>query len=203
MPQKVYDKDGKEFEVATPEEIKALEEKAKKVEELEKDKDLINWKEFRAKEKKLKDNLKNYVSKEGKTVDEEGNIITPVVDENSIQKVAEKTTNDAIFNAEKERLIASYSEEQRKAIKVYFDKFITGEEKNIANLHKFIGDAIRLVAPEDSHPGHRAWGSPAGSTPTFKSNEKASDSAKKMGAENFGMSDEDYDKYGSDTIIIK
>lgn len=210
MPITLYDADGNPQEVPTAEEIdaqkaeisKKAEDAEKMVEDLTKQKEELekdinpNWKEIRNVNKKLKDALIS----QGKEVDDQGNIIEKKeVNKDEILSEAKKMFQDETFATEKERLLASYSDEDKTTVDVYLNKLMAGEDKNIANLHKFFEQAVDFVFPEKENNIKRSAFSSNGHGPNINNTGKPAESAVKMG-EAFGITHDDHEKLADPVI---
>jgi len=213
MPITLYDEEGKPQEVLTSEEIEAqkaeirkeAEEAKKTIEDLAKQKEELekevnpNWKAIRETNKKMREAL----IAQGKEVDDAGNVIDKKseVSKDEILGEAKKMFQEETFMGEKERLLASYSDDDKKTIGVYLDKLMVGEEKNISNLHKFLDQAVSFVFPDQESKTKRTYNSPNGHGPNLNNSGKASETAVKMG-ESFGLSSEDHEKYADPVIKL-
>jgi len=151
MPQTVFNADGEELEVLTPDEVKELQEKAQKVAELEKEIELAkqeanpNWSAARKKMSAMEAALKE----KGLEINEDGTLRTePKIDVNEITAKAESTAKSVLLNSRKSELLSRYDETKRPVIEKYFDKLSSGEELNFENIGTFIKDAEKLAGVE-------------------------------------------------------
>jgi len=182
MPRTLTDEDGNEVEVTTEEEQKALEDKAGKVEDLEKSAEELkgftdslelkegqsvadkiqemkddgnpDWKNMRAKNASLEKALKD----SGKDIDDEGNIIEKedkLSTEDLEKKITEGATKVNINNQIDTELLKFKDEDQRKVVKHYFDKLASGEDMTAEKVDKFMKEASQLAIPEgETNPLH-------------------------------------------------
>ena len=215
MPITLFDKEGKPVEVPTPEEVEALkkapEEFKQKVEELEKEKLGLeaekkqleadvnpNWRAYREKEKRYKEALKAA----GKEVDDDGNIIEKKeINKDEILNETRQIIHEETFVSEKDRLLAGYSDDEKKTIGVYLDKLMSGEEKNVSNLHKYFTEAVNFVFPNRGDDKKRIAFAPNGSGPITSIAGKPTESAVKMG-EQFGISAQDHETKADPVIKL-
>lgn len=185
MPITLYDEDQNPHEVPTAEELAVLQENSAKVEALIKEKEELeqsvnpNFKLMRETNKKLTEALKN----SGKEIDEEGNIIEKKAEINKEEILGDtkRMIEETTFANEKERLLSQYSEEDKQTINVYLEKLMSGEEKNISNLNKFLDQTINFVFPGQSNQNKRVAFSGNGSVPNFKNDNKVSEGAISIG----------------------
>jgi len=219
MPRTLTDSEGNEVEVPTEDEMKNLQDKAKGNEDLSKklkeqeealesykgDKALQNFKKLRESNDKLKAELK----KSGKTINEETGEIEEEKKEGLSKEEVESTTkkvvSDTIYEAELEKVLSSYDKDTKEAMKTYVEKLSGDQDKTIDNLYKVVEDAKKIVAP--SAPAEnsiqKGWNKPGSYKPyQHKDENKPSEDTKKMGSENFGHSDEDFEKYGANEVKI-
>jgi ferritin-like metal-binding protein YciE len=180
--ERIILEDGSEKEVPSDEELaemKAASERAKELEtKLEETSNLMkeleegvnpNFRAMREKQKILIEQLK----KEGKEVDENGNIVDPNTNFNAeeIMKKAEETGKrsalQTLLEERKNSFFKKYDAETKQVVEQYFNKLSTGEELTLDNVEKFIKQAEQLsnVSEENSSivsvPAY-------GSTPKFK-----------------------------------
>jgi hypothetical protein len=157
MPRTLYDADENEIEVLTEEEIAELKALADKAKELESSKGELeakikeieqnvnpNWKEAR----KVIDNLKGALKKQGKDIDDDGNIVekhefTP----EKIAEIAAKKAQEIIVGQHLKKSLQGYDEEKQKSIRGVFDKLSSGEEVNLDNVDTFFQQAVNTVSP--------------------------------------------------------
>lgn len=215
MPITLYDADGNPQEVPSADEIAAIKqsqaeatakltELAEQKTNLEKEKAELetaanpNWKAYREKEKKMKDALKAA----GKDVDEDGNIVEKqtAINKDEILSEAKTMLSEQLFSTEKERILAPYSEEEKKTLSIYLDKLMAGEDKSIGNLHKYLDQAVSFVFPGKTNDVKRAMYSDNGAGPNINNNNKVSEEAVEMGSQ-LGNSKEDLETK-SDPVII-
>lgn len=202
MPITLYDEDGNPQEVPSAEEITALKESQSKVDVLLKEKEELeknvnpNFKQMRETQAKLVAALKA----NGKDVDAEGNVIEKnEVNRDEIIGETRKMIQEETFSSEKERLLSQYSEEDKKTINVYLDKLMTGEEKNITNLHKFIGQTVDFIFPGQENKSKRSAFSSNGSGPDINNDNKISETATAIGSA-LGHSQKDLEEKASPVI---
>lgn len=213
MPITLYDADGNPQEVPSAEEIEAIkksqEDATKQLEELNNQKSNLekekaeleqaanpNWKAYREKEKKMKEALKAA----GKDVDEDGNIIEKqTINKDEILGEAKNMLTEQLFSTEKERLLASYSDDDKSTISIYLDKLMAGEEKSIGNLHKYLDQAVSFVFPGKNNDIKKTMYSENGAGPNINNNNKVSESTVEMG-KLFGHTKEDLESK-SDPMI--
>ena len=189
----LYQEDGTPVEVPSDEEIAVLKQSQEKVVTLLKEKEDLekdvnpNWKEIRETNKKLKEALKA----QGKDVDDNGNIIEKnVFNKEEVLGEAKKMFQEETFGTEKERLLASYSDTDKQTISIYLDKLMSGEERNISNLHKFMDQATAFVFPNQDNKSKRSAYSSNGHAANLTNDAKPSESAVAMGNQ-FGHSEEE------------
>jgi hypothetical protein len=149
MPQTVFNADGEELEALTPDEVKELQEKAKKVAELEKEIELAkqeanpNWSAARKKMSAMEAALKE----KGLEINDDGTLRTEI-DVNEITAKAESTAKSVLLNSRKSELLSKYDETKRPVIEKYFEKLSSGEELNFENIGTFVRDAEKLAGVE-------------------------------------------------------
>lgn len=198
----LYDEDGNPQEVPSADEIAALQESQTKVEALLKEKEELekninpNFKLMRESQAKLVAALKA----QGKDVDAEGNIIEKKeVNRDEIIGETRKMIQEENFSSERDRLLATYSDEDKKTISVYLDKLMTGEEKNISNLHKFIGQTVDFIFPGQENKNKRVAFSSNGSGPDLTNDNKISETTTQIGSA-MGHSAKDLEEKSSPVI---
>lgn len=158
MPRKLLDEQGNEVEVPTAEEIKALEDKAASADtlttELETLKGDRNFKILRGKAEKY-DKIREKAEAEGKSVDEEGNIIeqeAPMTKEEMKEIARQEATGAFIGNHLKGKLNSIADENHRKAVEIYYNKLAAGETiEDIAQIDKIFSEAERALTVEGSN----------------------------------------------------
>lgn len=147
MPKKVKLEDGSEIEIPTEEELKGLNEKAsksdelsKKVSELEADSQNRNWSALRKQNEKMKELLKS----QSKEIDEEGNIkdFAKTFSQEDVQKMVQESTNKALLEQHINMSIRGLDENKRKVVLANYGKLSTGEDVNLENVDNFIKSAM-------------------------------------------------------------
>lgn len=204
MPQSITLQDGSVKEVLTDEEVKALQEKANKVDELSPqldtlktelegykgDKALENFRVLREKLNKANEALKLH----GKQMNDDGTIVEltpkPVDPEELIKKATEAgqtAATSALLNQHRSALLAKYNPEERKIVEHYYNKLITGETVTIDNMEKFINEAASLANPNHNvRPGQLPMGGQAPRIQPNNSGFTTSDLGKSIADEVFG-----------------
>jgi hypothetical protein len=165
---KVFDAEGNELEVLSPEEVEALKKDAEtaksKAEILEQDKTLINWGKSREMEKRLREEL----AKTGKSIDENGQLVdTSISKEDEIKKEAYAEARRAMLDERLSEELAKYKPEERDVVKRYYEKLTTGEEVSLSNVRTFLSDAERLAIPNNSNPVLDRMSASRGDVPAF------------------------------------
>ena len=90
--------------------------------------------------------------------------------------------SEQLFSTEKERLLASYSDDDKSTIGIYLDKLMAGEDKSIGNLHKYLDQAVGFVFPNKSDNLKRTMFSENGAGPNINNNNKIAESTVEMGS---------------------
>lgn len=179
----LYDIDGNEIEVPSDDEIKELKAKAESASSVSqqvsaikeilgaKDDDNLveavklakesmnpNWPEARRKMDRLTEALKGLDPKI--EVNDDGTINKPSepMDITKITEVATKAAEQKLLSTEIDRQLQRFPEENREAVKKYFEKLTAGEELSYANIESNIGAAAKLVFPGDSQGDTRPVG---------------------------------------------
>ena len=177
MPQKLYDADGNEFEVATAEELKELQERAEKAEEIEeRSKELeelanMHPKDLRAAYENNKKTLKTLESM-GKELNDKGEIVDKTIKPMSAEEIdtrTRETTQKTIIEMEINKNFSSLPIEQQAKAKAYFDKLTLGEKVDLNNYKQFVDDAIRISTPIKT-VSERYYATSSNSAPTFEKN---------------------------------
>lgn len=145
------------MEELTDEQLAELQEKAKKVDELEKFKteSEVKLKEYEEakvelenyktnikpnwdKTHKLIENLKKVASDKGVQVDDQGNIVNPTLDVNKIREEAQQAARQELVGNRLGELLGQYTETDAKIVKHHFDKLTAGESVSVNNLEKYL-----------------------------------------------------------------
>lgn len=223
MPKTLYDENNNAVEVPTDEELQTqIEEKTKEaveksgadfenqmrekyeipegttvddyVKELQDSGD-PNWKEAR-RIMKNQETVIEQLKKEGKTLDDQGNIIDKPesFSKEDVANQSREVVQDEMYKAEKTKLLSNLSEDEKKVVEVTLDKLISGEEKSMDNLYKYAEQALNLEYPDKgSNPLNQAINT-SGQPPRPKSDKQdysesdaGMDAAKKM---NLGFAQE-------------
>jgi len=202
MPFEVYDAEGNKVEgVLDPAEVKALQESATKVADLEKELGVIkqevnpNWQEARRKMKQLEDENANFkkLKETGKTVNEKGEVVefkengTSVADTTKIaEDAAKRVTASAFVENRKKQHLAEFSDDKRKVVEHYFNKLSAGEEMTEEKVDEYM-DSARRASGVTVNPVIRAQSFSSGrgysdqKEPEFADSEKGSQFADAMG----------------------
>jgi len=160
MPEKIKLEDGSEREVLTDEEVKELQDKAKKSEEftskldelekenesLKQDPTVSGFVELR----KANTALKKALKESGKEIDDDGNVkeenitMTP----EDFEKLAEKKANEALLKQHINNSLKNVDEDKRELITKNYEKVIAGEEVDLSNVDTFLGQATKISGVE-------------------------------------------------------
>ena len=112
----------------------------------------VDWKAAREKIGRL-EVLTGKLRKEGKDVDDEGNIIEnkQSMTEEQVKETAKKVANDTLLDNRKNELLSKYNEEDRKVIDATFNKLSQGEKLTLANINGIMESAERAsnVVPKE------------------------------------------------------
>lgn len=183
MPRKLFDADNNEIEVPTEEEIKALEEKAKKADEPE-DK---NWKETRgllSSRSKMKKNMEEL----GFTVDEEGNVTkkpeeVKQVSQEEINSTAEKAARRVLAARAFEKSLGRVPEKERDEVKKVFEALKGDKDLDEEETEKLFSYSSNAVNPNRAKDMARETYNSGGTSqgPKFDDPDAVSDGAKEMG----------------------
>jgi uncharacterized protein (UPF0218 family) len=221
MPRKLIDEEGNEVEVPTEEESKEAEKKAKeagvseyrtgirkdlKIEDnkgiREHMKDLEtnlnpNWKEVRGKLDR-QDKLIEQLKKDGKTVDENGNIIDAPAGMTSeeVSEQIETGVKKSTFKNEQEKLLSQYGEEDKKVVEDYLTRLMSGKEQSISNLYNTFKEASVLAFPDRKVNPLGDAINRGGLPPKSTKDTGDLNTEQKELADKLDLSDEDIEKYG-------
>jgi flagellar biosynthesis GTPase FlhF len=150
MPQVIKDEAGNEVEMFTAEEVNALKQEAEKLKE--------NAPKQLREALKRKDEFiesllkeKNAPKEDDKTEDDEIEVTKEDIERIASEK-AESSAINALLQSQVNQELARFPDEDRPAIKKYYDKLTAGEQVNIENYRTFIEEATKIVfkdqAPE-------------------------------------------------------
>ena len=144
-------------EEITEEQLTELRVKAAKVDELEKskaevdgklkeyeeDKNVINWRNAREKEKRLEKALKDA----GKDVDDDGNIIEKQagVSQEDVTRIAREQAETMLVERSITKAKNQLNDDDKATFDKYYTKAISGETVNADNVDEFIDLAMRLA----------------------------------------------------------
>lgn len=164
MPRKVKLEDGTELDVATEEELAQIKKDKEELEALKSDPGQKNWKEVR---QKLEDaeNRARLAEDELKTYKTTPPPQAPAgLTPEQIREEAQKAGREVIIGQLKDDFLKQYSEEDRKAISVYFDKLSAGENLTSESVEKHMREAHHIVFPNQ---GTKSFPSGSGLPPRF------------------------------------
>lgn len=169
----LFDADGNEIEVPSEDEIKDLKLKAESAESVNQqvskikevlgakdEEDLVeavklakeamnpNWPEARNKINRLTHALKEL--NPDAEINEDGTVKgkDQAIDMTKISEEATRAARKEILGTEISRQLQKFPEENREAVKRYFEKLTSGEELSLDTINTFMDSASKLVLPE-------------------------------------------------------
>lgn len=181
----LFDKDGNEVEVPSTEEIQDLKIKAEaagnaaqlsqlvgsvrealgidesaditEAVKLAKESANPNWPQTRAKLGRMQEFIKNNFK--GAQIQEDGSVnLDEKIDLKVVEERARSAAKTEILGQEINKHLLKYPQESREVVKKYFEKLIAGEDLNLENVSKFMGDAGNLAIPNNSRSNTRTSG---------------------------------------------
>ena len=203
--EKIILEDGSEKEVPSDEELAEMISASERAKELETKlaettnlmKELEegvnpNFRAMREKQKVLIEQLK----KDGKDVDENGNIVNHNNNFNTeeimkkAEEIGKKSANQAILEERKNSFFNKYDEETKKVVQHYFSKVSSGEELTLDNMEKFVKQAEQLSNVPEEHSSiintPSFGGSPKFKIESNKNSFSETDEAKNLAKEIWG-----------------
>ena len=212
MPIEVYNEEGQSMgEMPTEDELKELNEKAGKVEDLQSsitemegkikgfEDEPTDVKVLRQSHKELKV-LKKQLEENKLRVDKEGKInenkeLTP----EDLEKKVTEGVNKQMIKLARTKLLSKYNEDQQKVLSVYLDRYEKAGDLNAENVNEIMSEAERaagFATPERSSTNTLNGAPPNIDTKSMTSEQK------ELGTK-MGLSKEDMDKYGGATEETK
>lgn len=180
--RKLYAEDSTEVEVPDEAELKALQEKATKVEELEKK--LKEAEEFNGAPADLRKRLKELKAESevaalklkkfeetGKTLDDKGQVIDfkPTLTAEEIEARQISVAHKVMVDVEKQKIFTKIPAEKRELVEKYYNKLTHGEQVNISNLGEYIEAAYNAAGLNiQVDPIKRAIANINGKAPSFE-----------------------------------